>query len=1131
MEDTRDNLYYQQVQQQASRQSLNHSYDSLDMNASESSSSSPHLSQDSGPQTLGPVDSPRQTNWSLVGSEKHMQMTNNINSYDPSLQWNLQTQNEATDNYQATYFSQLSDNQHKMTSGALHKLDSFTQVFSRQNLRIHSQGVNEQSSQMVSDSALRQLLSLKPTTEQQTASTNVDRYQQVPQQMQQSLANQLQKHQSQTMQHVQQHYYYDYPQNVTHTQSQSLIHQGQQFAQQIQHHQGVLPQQTHQMQQTHYYMQQQSGQQRISVPEIQTQQRQFSGDMSQYYQSQSAMPELQHTMHQQQHHHMHLQQPYQRNRSQKNEHYAQNQSHPMQLIQLGTVPQYIYQNSQPYRHSYKQSMVSHQQHMHQESNPLKPYHNESRSQALMDIPVELSNAETLDNYNREDMSAMGNIITRHPTLPQEAPYLLKNRGPYQSPNISWPQHIAEGLPLTDSLDHRGAYPERPDSKTRLTCSVCFKEFRSLPALNGHLRSHGGVRSSVNIKQEEGEQPQVSEGDSLEPIVMPVSVPVKLAPPDSSAQASCSSDKDQPESCMSDNDMPVLTRMTYSPPSSPKADGSCASSEIIRKLHQGGTKSENSEESVKPQQEKRKYRHRPEPLFIPPPSFIINASHSGATLYQSQLRSPRILEKFLTLGTQELLPYTPPPMLSPVRQGSGLFSNVITASHNAHLPLTPLTPTPRVLLCRPNSIDGSAPTVTPGPGEQTVDVEPRINIGAQFQAQIPELQSRLSLEKELPKATMVWKPLLELENMESQHRVDVFLNMSCSSVLPGGGTNLEYALHSLFEANGDIMGALEKLLLQKPPRLKTRPLANYHYAGSDKWTVTEKKNFNKGLITYNKDFFHVQKMIKSKTVSQCVEYYYTWKRILHMVRKHRTRIAEINEDDTTSVEEELEDDEDMEDRKERVQKSPELPHTLAIQQTVIGNLAPPTGSFVCETGNCGAMFCSRQALNGHARIHGGTSIPGRIVPIVANTKQKPSSQSGYCSVKSSPAHSTTSGETDHATVFPCKVCGKVFFKIKSRNAHMKTHRQQEEQQRQKAQKAVVAAEMADTISRTVMRTTVPEDHSLLPFDHLSLIKNIEQALDDDDVAQDLEDVLEREIINTDLLLDDEDAELLQDTADL
>lgn len=108
-----------------------------------------------------------------------------------------------------------------------------------------------------------------------------------------------------------------------------------------------------------------------------------------------------------------------------------------------------------------------------------------------------------------------------------------------------------------------------------------------------------------------------------------------------------------------------------------------------------------QDGTKPQQERRKYRHRPEPLFIPPPSFSANPSHSGATLYQSQLRSPRLIVEALLLRTQETPTYTPPPMLSPVRQGSGLFSSVITAANNAHLPLTPLTPTPRVLLCRPS----------------------------------------------------------------------------------------------------------------------------------------------------------------------------------------------------------------------------------------------------------------------------------------------------------------------------------------------------------------------------------------------------------------------------------------------
>lgn len=124
----------------------------------------------------------------------------------------------------------------------------------------------------------------------------------------------------------------------------------------------------------------------------------------------------------------------------------------------------------------------------------------------------------------------------------------------------------------------------------------------------------------------------------------------------------------------------------------------------------------AEEPLKIVPEKKKFRHRPEPLFIPPPpSYNPNPapSYSGATLYQSQLRSPRVLGDHLLLDpAHELPPYTPPPMLSPVRQGSGLFSNVLISGHGpgAHpqLPLTPLTPTPRVLLCRSSELPPAPP---------------------------------------------------------------------------------------------------------------------------------------------------------------------------------------------------------------------------------------------------------------------------------------------------------------------------------------------------------------------------------------------------------------------------------------
>ncbi|XP_048794356.1 transcriptional-regulating factor 1 isoform X2 [Lagopus muta] len=1063
-----ENLYYQH--QMNSLPSLNHSYGTSVIDAPQASPLSPHFPQDSrdsialpvGSKSLGSMDTLRQT-WTHSGSGNHVPVRNNLSNQ--SAMWSPLGQGESHDGYQYSYSQPSENRSQKITSGVLHKLDSFTQVFANQNLRIQvnnmAQVLHTETSMADNsgDSALRQLLSQKPAVEQQPVTSSIQRYQPVPQQTQ-NFASTQQKQQMQVMQHQQ--LYYDYQQHLSQMQIHSAFQQGQTHVQQMQSQQ-LLPQQMQHLQQTQYYAQPQQGHQRLSIHEIQQQQqqptrqqqqRQCPMQIAQYYQTQPVM-QLQ-----QQQQQMQLQlPPYHREPDPKTVHephqYPQDPSHPVQLIQLGAAPPYCYQDPhEQYRHLYPQGLL--QQHDQQ-----KQYTSEGRA-ASLNSHVGLTPPGTAEDPARSEVNSAGNTVPHRTLLPSSGAHLNNRSSQQDSPGPGWPQvQLSDGRlqPLSPEQSglNRETLPERADGKSKLTCSVCLKEFKSLPALNGHMRSHGGVRTSPNFKQE-----------------------------------------------------------------------------ISKKPHQNAAK---LEENFKPLPDKKKYRHRPEPLFIPPPSFNFSTSHSGATLYQSQLRSPRVLGDHLLDRTHELPPYTPPPMLSPVRHGSGLFSSVITSSHSAshtQLPLTPLTPTPRVLLCRSNSIDGSVVPVTPGPGEQTV--EPRINIGSRFQADIPELQDKLLMEKDVHKATLVWKPWPELENKVFQQRVEDLLNMSCSSVLPGGGTNSEYALHSLFEAKGDIMVTVEKLLLRKPVRLKCHPLANYHYAGSDKWTHQERRLFKEALSTYSKDFIFVQKMVKSKTVAQCVEYYYTWKKILRWGRKHRTRLEKKREECMTSGEEEvLEEDEEIEeDRKEEreMQKSPDppaIPLVGPIDLPTLQSLSLSSSSFICEMPNCGAVFSSRQALNGHARIHGGTNQVTKPRCTIAGTKQKSGTQSGYCSIKSSPAHSTTSGETDPTTIFPCKECGRVFFKIKSRNAHMKTHRQQEEQQRQKAQKAAVAAEMAATI----VRTTGPAGHSLIPLDHMSLVKHVGNVGDiDDDVVQELGGVMEEnEVMDADLLLDDEDADLLQDDAEL
>ncbi|KAG8123220.1 hypothetical protein E2320_018810 [Naja naja] len=969
------------------------------------------------------------------------------------------------------------------------------------------------------DSALRQLLSQKPVEQQL-----VPRYQQMPQQVHPGFGSAQQKQQMQLMQH-QSSLYYDNQQHVAHIPMHSAMHQGQAHLQQM-HSQHLLPPQ---LQQDQYYLQQQQthqGQHRLLVHEMQPQQqqqRQCPMQTAQYYPIQPMMQQLQQQQQQQQ-----IQTqlpPYHRDTNQKSLHepqqYSQDRGNSMQLIQLGAVPPYFYQDQQQsFKHSYPQSVLQQQQPSADASQP-DHYQSDGNTQALMDEHLGLPMAEGTEDPAPQGLNSVDSTISQQSLRPSTSVQMSNKRPQQLSPSAVWPQiQLLDGRlpsvsPEQSSVCDKETYIERSESKSKLTCSVCFKEFKSLPALNGHMRSHGGIRASPIFRQEDGEnlpqqhqQEQLpSEVDSFAPIVMPVSVPVKVLSPEPTKQArdGCALVKDKP---VSDDEMPVLVRMICSPAHSPNAISPCTSSDPNRKHHQSIT---NSEENIKSFQDKKKYRHRPEPLFIPPPSFNLSASHSGATLYQSQLRSPRILGDHLIDKTHNPPPYTPPPMLSPIRQGSGLFSSVIISSHGTshpQLPLTPLTPTPRILLCQSNSIDRNSVSVTPRPGEQTIHIEPCINIGSRFQADIPELKDIALVEKENHKATLVWKPWPELEDKTFEQRVTNLLNMCCSSILTGGGTNIEYGLHSLFEAKGNIMAALEMLLLLKPKRAKSHPLANYHYAGSDQWTPFERKLFSKALATYGKDFIFVQKMVKSKTVAQCVEYYYTWKNIMHLGRRHRTRQAEVKTECPTSGEdEEMEGEEQTEEEKASVKE----------EDTEIQNSPDPPSI---------AVFTSRQALNGHARIHGGTNP---VVKSRCGTKQKSNSQNDYCSVKSSPAHSTTSGETDPPTIFPCKECGKIFFKIKSRNAHMKTHRQQEEQQRQKAQKAAVAAEMAATIARTAGSP----GHSLIPLDNLDLIKQVEQGDDlGGDVVQELGEVIDSaEVINPSLLLDEEESELLQDDVEL
>lgn len=463
-----ENLFYQQPPLGVPS-GLNHNYGNSvpgsGMDAPQASPLSPHFPQDVrdglglpvGSKNLGQMDTSRQGGWGgHTGPGNHVQLRGNL--ANSNMMWGAPAQAEPTESYQYTYSQASEIRTQKLTSGVLHKLDSFTQVFANQNLRIQvnnmAQVLHTQSAVMdgAPDSALRQLLSQKPMEPPAPAISS--RYSQVPQQPHPGFTGGLSKPALQVGQHPPPgHLYYDYQQPLA-----QLPGQGGQALQAPQ----MLSQHMPQMQQHQYYPQQppqQAGQQRLSMQEMQQQQqqqirppqppqqqqqqlqlqpRQGSMQIPQYYQPQPMMPHLQEQQQQQQQQ-MHLQPPsYHRDPHQ----YTPEQAHAVQLIQLGSMPQYYYQESQqPYSHPlYQQSHLP--QHQQREDGQLKTFSSDRQAQAMLSSHGDLGPPDTgMGDSTSSDLPRASSALPHRPLLSPSGMH-LNSLGPQHqqaSPSAVWPQ--------------------------------------------------------------------------------------------------------------------------------------------------------------------------------------------------------------------------------------------------------------------------------------------------------------------------------------------------------------------------------------------------------------------------------------------------------------------------------------------------------------------------------------------------------------------------------------------------------------------------------------------------------------------------------------------------------------------
>ncbi|EAT40251.1 AAEL007995-PA, partial [Aedes aegypti] len=270
-----------------------------------------------------------------------------------------------------------------------------------------------------------------------------------------------------------------------------------------------------------------------------------------------------------------------------------------------------------------------------------------------------------------------------------------------------------------------------------------------------------------------------------------------------------------------------------------------------------------------------------------PSILPTVPIRKAPIYHSKLRKS-------TTSAFPVTHYTPQPMLNPVRTASGLYSTIASTLANQS----------------GSSSDSTVDDTSDIFSEPPLPIRPRINLGNDYQASIPECSHPSYHHLNQHPDIQYWDPLVS----QNEQQITRFVELARSSAIPLGCHSEENALKSLLEAQGEVHIAVLNLL-QTPP-------AGIHR----RWTPGEMEQFIRGLELYGKDFYRIaSELLPGKATADCVQLYYFWKKLC--VDYKTTHLLQHGDNSMNDV----------------------RPH-------------------VCEVPDCSASFSSKAALHGHIRIH-------------------------------------------------------------------------------------------------------------------------------------------------------------------
>lgn len=272
-----------------------------------------------------------------------------------------------------------------------------------------------------------------------------------------------------------------------------------------------------------------------------------------------------------------------------------------------------------------------------------------------------------------------------------------------------------------------------------------------------------------------------------------------------------------------------------------------------------------------------------------------------------------------------------------------------------------------------------------PPSSFFSAEPRrIRIGEEFQAKIPDLITRSIKDEAM--STAVYVP--PADPKDEGERETFFKDTV--PVYP----DTEFLHHCVHATGGNLEEAAR--LARSPVQTKlptSHPLNNYRYNGRWRWTVDDQERFLLLFQRFGRNLSQIAKWMPDKKMSDIVEYYYYWKvRYPDVYKQWRNQPSR-------PVQPQL--------LPEHDQKTPKTPRARNRKDIVYFETEAYTTHDA--KGNKEIKFRQKKVVN-----------PYTVSPRARNKPPNPQPLGSY----------------------KCKVCGKEFQKVKSRSAHMKTHKRQQ-----------------------------------------------------------------------------------------